>query len=215
MEGKKNFLQEIEEENKAKASTVLYKESSFKKSSQNVASVVKGADYVVSDSESDEEEKDVVMESEDKIGDLPMPKGLFSKPPPKFHGRVQATIPAPDIPDAPKPKTKRLTRNYEPVSWEDAFQERELVDDIIPVYHSGTTGPILFCIHGAGHSALSFGPLAKATTEFARVVSFDIRGHGGHNHEDEAHMPISVLLEESYHVLKHIINKYDDASIII
>mmetsp|Transcript_5563 Transcript_5563/g.4755 ORF Transcript_5563/g.4755 Transcript_5563/m.4755 type:complete len:341 (+) Transcript_5563:2-1024(+) len=217
MEDKKNFLQEIEEENKVKARPKLYKESSFKRSDKNIAPVILNREEIMDISDSDdEEEKDVMMESGDKMGDLPMPQSMFTQAPTKFTGRVQATIPAPEMPDVHKPpRVGKATRSYKPVSWEDAFEEREMLDDVIPVYHSGTTGPIIFCIHGAGHSALSFGPLAKATKDFARVVAFDLRGHGGHFHEDEIHMPIEVLQEESMYVLKHIIEKYDDASIII
>lgn len=211
MEDSNNFLKEIEEKNKAKAKPKLYKESSFKGSNKKVAPIPE--EYAISASDS-EEEKDVMMESSDKIGDLPMPQSMFAQPP-KFSGRVKASIPTPDFPDAPKPKMKSLSRNYEPVSWEEVFDEREMIDDTIPLYHSGTTGPIIFCIHGAGHSALSFGPLSKACKDFARVVSFDLRGHGGHFSEDDDNMSVEILLQEAKYVLKYVINKFEDASVII
>lgn len=216
MEEKKNFLKEIEEENKTKSHPKLYKESSFKNSDKKVTDKLTREEIMcVSDSSDEEEEKDVIMENEDKIGDLPMPQTRFAQPPPKFTGKVKATMPLPNIPGSTKPHNKKLTRNYEPVSWEEVFDEREVIDDTIPVYYSGNTGPIIFCIHGAGHSALTFGPLAKASKDFARVVAFDLRGHGGNSNEDESHMPIETLIEESNIVLKYIINKFDDPSIII
>lgn len=43
---------------------------------------------------------------------------------------------------------------------------------------SGNKGPIFFCLHGAGHSGLSFAALAKELKNEFRVFSFDFRGHG-------------------------------------
>lgn len=158
MEESTNFLKEIEEANKAKAKPKMYKESSFKGSSKKMESVPE--QLVVSDSDDSEEEKDVMMESSDKIGELPMPQAMFAQPP-KFSGRVKASIPVPDFPEGAKPKVRKVGRNYDPISWEEVFDHREMIDDTIPIYFSGEDGPLIFCIHGAGHSALSFGPLAR------------------------------------------------------
>lgn len=207
MEEGRNFIKELEEENIAKAKPKLYKNSSFKEKNKAIERI-KEAEKPKEASESsegddDEESKDAVMETNDKIGDLPMPKSMFSKPPSKFTGKVKATTAMPPVMPTTmptvsgKPSLKsRLARSYEPVAWSEVFDEREMLDDTIPVYHAGTTGPLLFCIHGAGHSALSFGPLARAVKDFARVVAFDLRGHGGHFIEDEGNMTISILIEE-------------------
>jgi protein phosphatase methylesterase 1 len=48
----------------------------------------------------------------------------------------------------------------------------------IPLYFTGNTGPILFCLHGAGHSALSFAAFAGALKDQYKIISFDFRGHG-------------------------------------
>lgn len=211
MEPAQNFIKQIEEENKEKSKPKLYKESSFKKGESDPIQRLKREEMfdMSESSENDEEGKDVVMESEDKIGDLPMPKSMFAKPPPKFTGK------APSAKAPSGSSSKPAGKSYEPVPWEEVFDEREVIEDTIPVYYSGTNGPVIFCIHGAGHSALSFGPLAAACKEFARVVSFDIRGHGGHHLADETNMPVDILLQECMIVLKHVIDKYDDASIII
>ena len=37
---------------------------------------------------------------------------------------------------------------------------------------------MIFCIHGAGHSALSFARFAKQVRQFATVVSYDMKSHG-------------------------------------
>lgn len=217
MEEGRNFIKECEEENKEKTRPKLYKESSFKSKGNDAISRIKNEEMRDASESSDgneEESKDEVMETEDKIGDLPMPKSMFSKPPPKFGSKVKAT-PIPGI-HAEKPKAaSRLKRSYEPISWDEVFEEREMIEDTVPIYFSGTTGPVIFCIHGAGHSALSFGPFAHACKDFARVVAFDLRGHGGHHRDDETNMAIDVLLKECMAALKYTVNKHEDASVII
>lgn len=203
MDSNKNFIKELEEENKAKAAPKLYKNSSFKnkdgKPEEKITTLIVEDNSASSDEENDEESKDVVMESNDKINALPMPKSAFAQPPPKFTGKIRPTV-APVIPtpvSMPVPKPKgRLARSYDPINWDEVFDEREMINDTIPVYYSGTQGPLVFCIHGAGHSALSFGPLAKSCKDFARFASFDLRGHGGHYVDDEANLNIDILLSE-------------------
>ena len=46
-------------------------------------------------------------------------------------------------------------------------------------------------------------------------VSFDFRGHGEHSCEDETKMDQKTLIEETILVLKHVITKYPDQSIIM
>ena len=80
---------------------------------------------------------------------------------------------------------------YQPQPWNEFFDTREMIDDKIPIYHAGNKGHVFFCLHGAGNSALSFAPLAKIvkSDKYAgTLVSFDFRGHGGHNHENEGDM---------------------------
>lgn len=56
------------------------------------------------------------------------------------------------------------------------------------IYSAGKEGPLVFCIHGAGASGLSFTLLAvqnigyvikqKYSKSFCRIVAPDLRGHG-------------------------------------
>jgi protein phosphatase methylesterase 1 len=210
MEEGKNFIKELEKENKVKMAPKLYKESSFKGGHGAIARIQQqeAHDDNESSDANEEEDKDA-MEGADKVSDMPMPQSSFVKPPTKFTGKIKYTS------NNEGQVKNKLSHSHDPRSWTDAFDEREMIDETIPIYFSGTTGPVLFCIHGAGHSALSFGPLAVATKEFARVASFDIRGHGGHKTSDEDNMSIDVLLKECMKALQYVVNKYDDASIII
>jgi hypothetical protein len=195
MEKGRNFLKEIEEENLAKARPKPVKQSSFKHSAisriqQQDGKMSKQQSDSSDGQDDDEEEKDSI-ESVDKISDLPLPHSMFAKPAPKFKGHgIKYTKGDDYVPQ------NRLSTKYEPLKWSDAFDERDLISSTVPIYFSGTKGPVLFCIHGAGHSALSFGPLAKAVKDFARVAAFDLRGHGGHHHDDETNMPCDILLKE-------------------
>jgi protein phosphatase methylesterase 1 len=46
-----------------------------------------------------------------------------------------------------------------------------------PIYIAGkNNAPIFLCLHGAGHSAMSFANLAAEIKQFATLVSFDFRG---------------------------------------
>jgi protein phosphatase methylesterase 1 len=46
------------------------------------------------------------------------------------------------------------------------------------VFRAGNDGAIFFCIHGAGHSALSFANLAKEVKQFGTLIAYDFKGHG-------------------------------------
>ena len=107
---------------------------------------------------------------------------------------------------------------YAPVPWSEFFDKREMIDDKIPIYHAGNQGHVFFCLHGAGHSALSFAPLAKIVKSDkykGTLVSFDFRGHGGHYHENETNLSQDELIQETIYVLKYTIQKYPDQSIIV
>ena len=61
----------------------------------------------------------------------------------------------------------------------------EKIDDTIPVYTAGTKGKIFVCLHGAGHSAMSFAAMAEIMKVKETVIAFDFRGHGQHFSKDE------------------------------
>ena len=88
----------------------------------------------------------------------------------------------------------------------------------VPVYHAGSGGHVFLCLHGAGHSALSFAALAsimKKEPYNSTVVSFDFRGHGGHYCEEECKLSQDILIEETISVLKHVAAVYPEQSVIV
>ena len=85
--------------------------------------------------------------------------------------------------------------SYDPLPWSDFFDFREMAYERIPIYYSGSgLGHVFLCLHGAGHSALSFATLAKYIKDQATLVAFDFRGHGDHYCEDEMDLSEETLI---------------------
>ena len=73
----------------------------------------------------------------------------------------------------------RKSANYTTLPWTDFFNHREVALDHVPIYYSGSEGPVFLCLHGAGHSALSFACVAEEGKGYPyRIVAYDCRGHG-------------------------------------
>jgi protein phosphatase methylesterase 1 len=89
------------------------------------------------------------------------------------------------VPKPPKGNTQiSESKENEEVSW-NVYFERDFMANGTPVYLSGDEGPIFLCCHGAGHSALSFAMLSMEVKKFARLASFDFRGHGASQVTDD------------------------------
>jgi protein phosphatase methylesterase 1 len=48
-----------------------------------------------------------------------------------------------------------------------------MVDGTIPVYTAGTEGQVVFTIHGAGHSAMTFARITEMLKDKFCVVAWD------------------------------------------
>ncbi len=70
-------------------------------------------------------------------------------------------------------------------------------------------------MHGAGHSALSFGALAKQLKHSYTVAAFDFRGHGEHYTDNDTDLSEETLINDSIEVMKYVCHKFSSASIII
>ena len=64
-------------------------------------------------------------------------------------------------------------------------------------------------MHGAGHSALSFGALAKYLKKDSTVVAFDFRGHGDHYTENENDLSEETLVNDSIEVVKYVCSLFN------
>ena len=104
---------------------------------------------------------------------------------------------------------------YDPLPWNDFFDRKETLDGKIPMYIAGTSGHVFLCLHGAGHSALSFAALAKNLKQNSTVVSFDFRGHGDHYCENETDLSEETLVNDTIEVFKHTSQLFNSQSIIL
>ena len=93
-----------------------------------------------------------------------------------------------------------------------------MLEDKVPVYYAGTQGHIFLCLHGAGHTALSFATLAKilkGPDHNSMCVSFDFRGHGSHYCDNETELTVANLIQETIKIIKHVTAKFPNQSIVL
>ena len=91
-----------------------------------------------------------------------------------------------------------------PIDWKKFFPHQIFIDKQIPIYYNNTNkGPILFCLHGAGHSALSFSLLSAISTNY-RLVSYDFRAHGYNTTQPEDDLSMATLVSDTEKALLKI-----------
>ena len=69
------------------------------------------------------------------------------------------------------------------------------------LYTAGNQGHIFVCVHGAGHSAMSFAAVAAHLKKTDMVVAFDHRGHGQSTCENETDWSAETLINDTLQVL--------------
>ena len=82
------------------------------------------------------------------------------------------------------------------------------------MYWKGDSGPNLVCLHGAGHSAFSFAPLAGINSKF-RTISFDFRGHGYNTMSEGEDLSQETLIKDAIRVLNYINEIFPGECIIV
>ena len=119
-----------------------------------------------------------------------------------------------DIPKISSSEKTSLSKRYSPIDWKTAFPETYKLNNNIPIYINGNQGPNLVCLHGAGHSGLSFAPLALLNKNY-RIISFDFRGHGYNTMSEGDDLSEENLINDTILVLNHINEKYPLDNIIV
>lgn len=69
-------------------------------------------------------------------------------------------------------------------------------------------------MHGAGHSGLSFAPLAKENKDY-RIISYDFRGHGYNVSKPSNDLSMGTIINDTLRVLKKVNDLYPEDTIII
>lgn len=153
------------------------------------------------------------MDIEDQMPPQPIKvnHGIFPKPPQvSGHAGIKSSLGS--GPFAPK----KVGVDFNPVDGRTLWDSIEYLPDGTPIYYKGKESCIFFCIHGAGHSALSFTKLAEELQEFASVLSYDIRGHGYSKHQGgEVDLSIGTLIADAHQVITAAATKYPNATFVI
>ena len=83
------------------------------------------------------------------------------------------------------------------------------------MYIAGTEGHVFVCLHGAGHSAMSFAALAAKLKVQSTVVAFDFRGHGLHYCDNETDLSQEILITDTLGVLEYARQRFEGRTIVI
>jgi len=75
------------------------------------------------------------------------------------------------------------------------------------VYMAGEGPLTMICLHGAGHTALTWSMVASLMKSRCRVIAMDIRGHGYSEVENEHEMSVSNLVEDLRALLKELLSE--------
>lgn len=122
-------------------------------------------------------------------------------------------------PKGPPPKPQLSMKSglkFGPIDGTKMWDSIEYLEDGTPLYTMGKESCVFFCIHGAGHSALSFTLLAQQLQEFATIVSYDIRGHGFSKHPlGEEDLSIETLVEDAIKVFQATIKRHPKSTFVI
>ena len=102
-----------------------------------------------------------------------------------------------------------------PVDWKKYFPNQILIDKSVPVYYNNNNrGPNLFCLHGAGHSALSFSLLSELSKNY-RLISYDFRGHANNTSEPKDQLSMETLVSDTEKVLLKINELFPKDNIVV
>lgn len=105
---------------------------------------------------------------------------------------------------------------HAPIDGRKLWDSIEYLEDGTPLYTMGKQSCIFFCIHGAGHSALSFTLLAQELQEFASCISYDIRGHGFSEHgEGEKDLSIETLTDDCIRVFREAVKRHPNSTFVL
>ncbi|MCL4113190.1 UNVERIFIED_CONTAM: hypothetical protein GTU68_021587 [Idotea baltica] len=105
---------------------------------------------------------------------------------------------------------RRRRYEYTAVSWDKYWEKCEDVEvsegDVFRVYRKGSTGPLLFLLHGGGYSALTWSLFAECVTDMVecQVMAFDQRGHGDSFTSDDLNLSADVLAKDVGRVMEAV-----------
>lgn len=109
-------------------------------------------------------------------------------------------------PGSSQPACSTYSSKYAPLPWKGHFEEEQDVSipdsqNTFHVYTTGTEGAVVFCLHGAGYSGLSFALVAGMMKEKVRVVAMDLRGHGLSQTDNDTDLSTETICKDVFDVI--------------
>nr|XP_022327988.1 protein phosphatase methylesterase 1-like isoform X1 [Crassostrea virginica] len=101
-------------------------------------------------------------------------------------------------------------RDYTPIHWDKYFEQMHDVkcgdSDTFRIYECGSTGPVLFFLHGGGFSALSWSLLSSTLSGLVkcRCAAVDLRGHGDSCTSDDKDLSAERLSSDVGNIIKEM-----------
>jgi protein phosphatase methylesterase 1 len=138
---------------------------------------------------------------------MPLPPGLLPVGELGKHVQMKGTFSTYDMSKPPQDTSSGLSmlkNQYAPLEWNEFFDSLDMIDGVVPLFKAGNTGHLFVCLHGAGHSALSFAALAEKLKNNCIVYAFDFRGHGRHSCDNETDLSQETLIADTIKVLNHV-----------
>ena len=94
-------------------------------------------------------------------------------------------------------------------SWTKFWDKKEFVETErgkFNVYSTSLESPfVVFCVHGAGHSALSFSLLAKSLGGQLPVIAPDLKCHGDTDGDESKDLEINSMTEDVVSIIKKVV----------
>ncbi|CAD8165595.1 unnamed protein product [Paramecium octaurelia] len=114
-------------------------------------------------------------------------------------------------------KVTKKIHDYSPQQWNDFYDEMIFHPNGTPIYIAGKNkAPIYLCLHGAGHSAMSFANLANEVKQYATLISFDFRGHGQSKIElENPNLSVQQLLDDVVEIFDYVTTQWPKQTVII
>lgn len=101
-------------------------------------------------------------------------------------------------------------RDYTPIHWDKYFERMHDVkcgdSDTFRVYECGSTGPVLFFLHGGGFSALSWSLVSSILSGLVtcRCAAVDLRGHGDSSTSNNQDLSAERLSSDVGNIIKEM-----------
>lgn len=112
-------------------------------------------------------------------------------------------------------------RDYTPVSWDkyfETYRDVKISDgSIFRVYLKGTSGPLLFLLHGGGYSGLSWSLFSTSISQLVecQVAALDFRGHGESYCPDDNDLSALRLSSDVGEIFNTLYGEEDQPSVVL